>query len=77
MKKIKFYYKPSCWFCDQVEEMLNGISIKYNLWIEKIDITKDEDLYELYRFDIPVIEFEDGTVLNGRIRKRDIVKRLV
>jgi hypothetical protein len=57
--------------------MLNGISTKYNLQIERVDITKDEKLYELYRFDIPVVEFEDGTVLYGRIRKRDIVKRLV
>jgi glutaredoxin len=77
MKKIRFYFKPSCWFCDQVEEMLNGISTKYNLQIERVDITKDEKLYELYRFDIPVVEFEDGTVLYGRIRKKDIIERLV
>lgn len=76
MKKIKFYYKPSCWFCDQVEEMLNGIKDSCNLMIKKIDITGDEDLYELYRYDIPVIEFEDGTTLHGRIRKKDILSRL-
>lgn len=77
MKKIKFYYKPACWFCDQVEEMLMGIKDRYELEIEKIDITQDEQLYELYRFDIPVIEFEDGTALHGRIRKKAIIQKLL
>lgn len=76
MKKINFYYKPGCWFCDQAEEMLNGLKDKYSLEINKIDITEDEGLYELYRFDIPVIEFEDGTTLHGRIRKKDLIEKL-
>lgn len=74
--KIRFYYKPGCWFCDQAEEMLNGLKERYNFEIEKIDITKDEDLYELYRFDIPVVEFIDGSVLYGRIRKKNIIEKL-
>lgn len=56
--------------------MLNGLKEKYNLEIEKIDITKDECLYELYRFDVPVIEFEDRTTLYGRIRKKDIINKI-
>ncbi len=76
MKRIKFYYKPGCWFCDQAEEMLNGFKERYGLEIEKIDITQDEELYELYRFEIPVIEFEDGTTLHGRIRKKELIQKL-
>lgn len=56
--------------------MLNGLKEKYNLEINKIDITKDDELYELYRFDIPVIEFEDGTTLHGRIRKKDLLEKI-
>ncbi|MFN3740973.1 MAG: glutaredoxin family protein [Thermodesulfovibrionales bacterium] len=76
MKRINFYYKPGCWFCDQAEEMLNGLKDKYNLEINKIDITQDEELYELYRFDIPVIEFEDGTALHGRIKKKELIEKI-
>lgn len=76
MRIIKFYHKPECWFCDQVEEMLNGIKEKYNLKLEKIDITMDEQLYELYRYDIPVLEFEDGSILYRRIRKKDILQKI-
>jgi hypothetical protein len=56
--------------------MLNGLAEKYVLNIEKIDIASSEDLYELYRFDIPVFEFRDGTTLHGRIKKKDLLERL-
>ncbi len=56
--------------------MLNGMKEKYNIEIEKIDITKDEQLYELYRYDIPVLEFENGSILYRRIRKRDILQSI-
>jgi hypothetical protein len=76
MVKLIFYYKDGCWFCDTAEEMLNGLTEKYVLIIEKIDIASSEDLYELYRFDIPVFEFRDGTTLHGRIKKKDLLERL-
>jgi hypothetical protein len=75
MVKLIFYYKDGCWFCDTAEEMLNGLTEKYVLIIEKIDIASSEDLYELYRFDIPVFEFRDGTTLHGRIKKKDLLER--
>lgn len=76
MVRLTFYYKPGCWFCDTAEEMLNGLQEKYDLQINKIDITLNDELYELYRFDIPVVEFMDGSTLHGRIKKKDLLKKL-
>lgn len=76
MGKVTFYYKPGCWLCDTAEEMLNGLIDKYAIELRKIDITSDDELYELYRFDIPVFEFKDGTALYGRIRKKDLLQKL-
>lgn len=76
MVNITFYYKPECWFCDLAEEVLNGFIDRYNLKINKVDITKDDELYELYRFDIPVLEFEDGSTLHGRIKLKDLLKKI-
>jgi len=73
---VRFYFKEGCWLCDTAEEMLNGLREKYALEVRKIDITSDEKLYELYRFDIPVFQFRDGTTLHGRIRKKDLLKKL-
>ncbi|HMK44246.1 MAG TPA: glutaredoxin family protein [Dissulfurispiraceae bacterium] len=73
MVSITFYAKEGCWFCDMAEEMLNGYREKYGLAVTKVDIAADEELYQLYRFDIPVLEFADGTALHGRIRKQDLL----
>jgi hypothetical protein len=73
---ITFYHKAGCWLCDTAEEMLNGVKDKYDVRISKIDITSDDNLYELYRFDIPVFEFRDGSTLHGRIRKKDFLQKL-
>lgn len=76
MVTITFYYKAGCWLCDTAEETLNGIKDKYDVRVSKIDITSDSNLYELYRFDIPVFEFRDGSALHGRIRKKDLLQKL-
>ncbi|MDA8214673.1 MAG: glutaredoxin family protein [Nitrospiraceae bacterium] len=75
MVRLTFYYKTGCWFCDMAEEMLNGLKEKYNIEVNKVDITSDDALYELYRFDIPVFEFKDGSTLHGRIRKKDLLEK--
>lgn len=76
MVQLTFYFKPGCWLCDTVEEMLNGLQEKYGLEISRVDISGDDALYELYRFDIPVLEFKDGSTLNGRIKKRELLRKL-
>lgn len=73
MVKVNFYYKDGCWLCDTAEEMLNGLKDKYDIEINKIAIDSNDELYELYRFDIPVFEFKDGSALHGRIKKRDLL----
>ena len=75
MVKVTFYTKDGCWLCEQAEEMLNGLKEKYDIIINKVAIDKDDELYELYRFDIPVFEFRDGTNLYGRIKRKDILKK--
>jgi thiol-disulfide isomerase/thioredoxin len=76
MVRLTFYFKEGCWLCDTAEEMLNGVMEKYGIEVSKVDITSDKELYELYRFDIPVFEFRDGSALHGRIRKKNLLKKL-
>ncbi len=74
--RLKLYTKPGCSLCDTAEEMLNGQRQKYSLQIELVDITSDDELFALYRFDIPVIEFPDGATLHSRIKKDNLLERL-
>jgi len=73
--RVTFYYKEGCWLCDSAEEMLNGLKEKYDIRVARVAIDSDDELYELYRFDIPVFEFRDGSTLNGRIKKQDLLKK--
>lgn len=74
MVRLTFYVKQGCWLCDTAEEMLRGLRERYDLRINRVDIGSDGGLYELYRFDVPVIEFADGTTLHGRIKKKDFIR---
>jgi len=76
MVRLTFYYKNGCWLCDSAEEMLNGLKEKYDIRVNKVAIDSDDALYDLYRFDIPVFEFRDGSSLHGRIRKKDLLQKL-
>ncbi len=76
MVDITFYHRPSCWLCDKAEEMLNGLVERYGINVTRINIDDDEKLYELYRYDIPVIDFVDGATLHGNIKKKDLVQKL-
>ena len=76
MVKVTLYYKEGCWLCDTAEEMLNGLKLKYDIHINKVDIESDDELYELYRYEIPVFEFKDDSNLYGRIKKKELTKKL-
>lgn len=76
MVRITFYYKEGCWLCDTAEEMLNGLAERHDLRIRKVAIDSNDELYELYRFDIPVLEFRDGSALHGRIKRKDLLRKL-
>ncbi len=76
MVKVTLYYKEGCWLCDTAEEMLNGLKLKYDIHINKVDIESNDELYELYRYDIPVFEFIDGSNLYGRIKKKELIDNL-
>ena len=76
MVRLTFYYKDGCWLCDTAEEMLNGFKERYGIKFNKVAIDSDDNLYELYRFDIPVFEFKDGSTLHGRIKKKDFLRKI-
>jgi hypothetical protein len=76
MVNLTFYFKDGCWLCDYAEEMINGIKSEYNINVKKVAIDSNDELYEIYRFDIPVFEFRDGSTLHGRIRKKEVLKKL-
>jgi hypothetical protein len=73
---IKFYTKPKCSLCDVVGAFLTQLKKTYPLSVEEINILDDPDLYERYKYEIPVLLFPDQSQLQGRIDGRQLKKKL-
>ena len=72
---IKFYTKPKCSLCDEVRNLLNRFK-EYPLDVEELNILDDPDLYERYKYEIPVLSFPDLSQLQGRIDGKQLKEKL-
>jgi glutaredoxin len=73
---IKFYTKQKCSLCDEVRILLNRLRNEKPLDIEEVNILDDPNLYERYKYEIPVLLFPDGSELKGRIDDKELRKKL-
>lgn len=67
VRHVTFYSKPGCHLCEDVEELLDALRDDYDLRVTWIDITGDLEIYERYKYEIPVVIVEDGGTASGRI----------
>jgi thiol-disulfide isomerase/thioredoxin len=73
---VKFYTKPKCSLCEEVRILLSQLRKEYPLDIEEINILDDPNLYERYKYEIPVLLFPDGSELKGRIVDKELKEML-
>lgn len=73
---VRLYSKPGCHLCEHAEDLLEEITAECPLDVEIIDITTDTDLFERYRYEIPVIAVEGGGTISGRITIEDLRRAL-
>jgi thiol-disulfide isomerase/thioredoxin len=73
---IKFYTKPKCSLCDDVRTLLNQLRDETPLEIEEVNILDDPNLYERYKYEIPVLLFPEGSELKGKIEGKELRKKL-
>jgi thiol-disulfide isomerase/thioredoxin len=63
----RFYTRANCSLCERAYPMVERLAREGLLSVEKIDITTDPALFELYRYRIPVVVLSTGEVHEGRI----------
>lgn len=76
MQTVTLYTKNGCPLCAEAEAILTELTASHNIRIEKIDITADQKVFEKYQYEIPVMIFEDGSMLSGRIEISEIIECL-
>ena len=69
---VRLYMKPGCHLCDLAEELLDEVSSECPMSVEQIDIMTDVDLFERYRYEIPVVAVEGGGTIGGKITIEDL-----
>ena len=67
LPQVTLYSKAGCHLCDEARAMLDEIATQVPYDLTEIDIRKDPQLFELYRYRIPVILLNETVVAEGRI----------
>jgi len=73
---IKFYTKPKCSLCDEARDLLNELIKDYPLNVEELNILDDPNLYERYKYEIPVLSSPELFQFQGRIDAERLRGRL-
>src|SRR5256885_16180121 len=72
--RVTFYTKAGCHLCEEARDMLDDIAAQATYELTEIDIRSNPELFEEYRYRIPVIIINDEKVLEGRIEYRDLAQ---
>jgi glutaredoxin len=67
LPKVTLYSKAGCHLCDEARDMLDEIATQVPYDLTEIDIRKDPQIFELYRYRIPVILLNETVIAEGRI----------
>jgi glutaredoxin len=73
---VTLYTKPGCHLCEEAkQEMLSaGIAAEYTF--EEVNIEGDEELYERYKFEIPVVIIDGHKAFKYRLTAEEFKRRI-
>ena len=72
--QVTFYTKAGCHLCDEARDMLDDIAAQVAYELTEIDIRSNPELFEEYRYRIPVGIVNNEKVIEGRIAYRDLAQ---
>jgi glutaredoxin len=64
---VIFYTKAGCHLCDDARELLEDLATEIAFDLREIDIRTDMQVFEEYRYRIPVIIVDGTSMVEGRI----------
>jgi glutaredoxin len=75
--RLRIYTKPDCHLCDQAKSILDRVGAQFHVNVEVINIEQDQEAYEKYRYEIPVIFLDDVKLFKYRVDEEKLRKALV
>jgi glutaredoxin len=74
--KVEIYSKADCSLCDEAKAVVLAVRQRLAFELVELDITADPDLYQRYRYDIPVIKVNGKFAFRHRVDERTFEARL-
>ena len=65
-KVVTVVSKKGCHLCERVIETLRSLSLRYDLEVRVLDISRDAQLANKYFLTIPVVQVDGRDVFDGR-----------
>lgn len=72
MAVITLYAKAGCHLCDEARVHLEDLAAERDFELREVDIRGDAELFERYRYRIPVITLDGAERLEGQIAWEDV-----
>ncbi len=76
MALITIYSKPDCHLCDRAKEVIERCREKVEFAVEVVDISRNPELLQRYRDDIPVILLDGIEIARHFVRERKLLELL-
>ena len=67
MPEVVLYTKASCHLCDYAKAAILQVRRQVAFEFREIDIALDEELFDLYKHDIPVVEIDGRRAFKHRV----------
>ncbi len=64
---VLFYTKAGCHLCDDARDLLEDLAAEIAFELREVDIRTDMQIFEEYRYRIPVIIVDGKATVEGRI----------
>jgi len=76
LKKLVLYTKAGCHLCDNAKAVILSVRRSVAFELEEVDIALDEELFDLYKHDIPVVTIDGRPAFKHRVDPAALKEKL-
>jgi len=75
--RVEIYSKPGCPLCDEAKKVLMALQERVPFELVEVNVEEDPQLFQRYRYDIPVVFIEGQKAFKHRLNPRETELRLL
>jgi len=74
--RVILYKKPGCHLCDHAKAAILAVKRQVDFEFQEVDIGLYDELSDLYKFDIPVVEIDGRRAFKYRVDPEALKEKL-